>query len=152
MGDNKFQAVIVTANLIEKNKKFLLVQEGHKYAYGLWNFPAGKVEENISLTDNAVKEAKEETGYKVNVKGLVGIYKKTKDKRGRNVIIFLFASAITGGKTRADYPDGEIMNAKWFSIGEIKKMKKDLRDTYMIGAIGDYRKRGLLPKAVNSRK
>ena len=144
MDNKEFRVFIVTANLIEKGGKFLLVQEGHKYAYGLWNFPAGKLEEKISLEDNAVKEAKEETGYRVGVKGLVGVYQKIKDDR--NVIIFLFASSIAGGKMRADYPDDEIMNAKWFSLEDIKKMRKILRDDYMIGAIEFYRKRGVIYK------
>jgi len=135
------KVVVVTSNLIEKNGKFLLVQEGHKYAYGLWNFPAGKLEEPLSLEDNAVKEAKEETGFSVKVKGLVGIYQKVTEER--TVIIFVFASKIIGGKMRDDYPDGEILQAKWFSEGELKKMKKDLRDTYMLNAIGDWKKKSL---------
>src|SRR3989338_4282709 len=101
---------VVTANIIEKGGKILLVQEGHKYAYGLWNFPAGKLEEKISLVDNAIKEAKEESGYDVKVKGLVGIYHNM--SKDRNVVILVFASSVVSGKIRKS-SDGEILQAKW---------------------------------------
>ncbi|HIG97730.1 MAG TPA: NUDIX domain-containing protein [Candidatus Aenigmarchaeota archaeon] len=133
---------VVTANIIEKKGKILLVQEGHKYAYGLWNFPAGKLEEQISLVDNAVKEAKEESGYNVKVKGVVGIYHHmSKDK---NVVVIVFASYMVSGELRKS-SDKEILQAKWFTYDEIKKMKNTLRGSYILTAIGDYKKKGFLP-------
>ncbi|MEK6887507.1 MAG: NUDIX domain-containing protein [Candidatus Aenigmatarchaeota archaeon] len=130
---------VVTANLIEKNKKILLVQEGHKYAYGLWNFPAGKLEEEISLVNNAIKEAKEESGYNVKVKGLIGIYHHmSKDK---NVVAIVFASSIISGSMRKT-SDEEILQANWFTFQEIKKMKDKLRGSYVLTAINDYKKKG----------
>jgi ADP-ribose pyrophosphatase YjhB (NUDIX family) len=133
--------VIVTSNLIEKDDKFLLVQEGHKYAYGLWNFPAGRIEESITLAQNAEKETKEESGYDVKATGFVGIYHQM--AKDRNVIIICFNSVVTGGKIR-DQPDEEILQAKWFTFDEIKNMKKQLRGKYIIDSISDFKKRGSL--------
>ena len=107
----------------------------------MWNFPAGKLEAPVSLERNAIKEAKEETGLNVKVKGLVGVYQKV--KKERTVIIFVFASSIKGGKNRHDYPDGEILQAKWFSENALKKLKKQLRDNYILRAISDYKKKKL---------
>ncbi len=140
------KVVIVTSNLIEKNGKYLLVQEGHKYAYGLWNFPAGGLESPISLEKNAEKEALEEAGYKVSVKGLVGTYQKvvrSKD-HNRTVIVFVFASSIVSGKLRDDYPDSELLQAKWFSEPELRKMKKQLRDKYILQAIRTHKNKKFL--------
>jgi 8-oxo-dGTP pyrophosphatase MutT (NUDIX family) len=53
--------------VIEKDGKFLLVQEGHAGAYGLWNWQQGKVEEGETIEEAAVREAKEETGYEVSI-------------------------------------------------------------------------------------
>ena len=137
---------VVTSNLIEKNGKFLLVQEGHKYAYGLWNFPAGKLEQEIKLIYNAVKEAREETGYNVKVKKLIGIYQKI--QKGRNVVIFVFASSIVGGKLRTNYPDEEILGARWFTYVELKKMKNKLRDGYILSSIERYKKKRILDSRI----
>jgi ADP-ribose pyrophosphatase YjhB (NUDIX family) len=134
--------VVVTASLIEKNGKILLVQEGHEFAYGLWNFPAGKLEEKISLIKNAEKEVEEETGYKSKVKGLVGVYHKA--RKDANVVRIIFASSITGGKIRTN-PDDEIIQAKWMTHKEIKKLGKQLRSEDILMAIKDYKKRGSLP-------
>ena len=138
-GTSNVTLAVVSSNIIEKNEKFLLVQEGHKHAYGLWDFRAGKLEEEITLTENAVKEAKEETGYRVKVQRLVGVYQKIQN--GRNVVIFVFASSIVGGKLRTDYPDDEILGARWFTYEELKKMKDKLRDGYILDFIKLYRKK-----------
>lgn len=133
------KVVIVTSNLIEKDGKFLLVQEGHKYAYGLWNLPAGRLEMPMALRDNAIKEAKEETGLKVKANELVGVYQKI--AKGRTVVFFVFASSVVGGKLRTDYPDGELLRARWFSYDELKRMKNKLRDKYFLKAVDAYRKK-----------
>jgi len=139
---------LVTSNLIERKGKFLLVQEGHQYAYGLWNFPSGKLEDGLTLAENAVKEAREETGYRVKVKGLVGIYQTINGEKGANVVRFLFASSIVGGKMLSKFPPDEIIQAKWFTFKEIKKIKNKLRDKYIITAIDDYKKKGALPLGI----
>ena len=92
----------------------------------------------ISLSDNAVKEAKEETGLKVKVNGLVGIYQKIVNDA--TVVFFVFSSSIIGGKLRTDYTDGEILQAKWFSYEELKRMKNKLRDKYFLKAMDAHRK------------
>ena len=68
---------VVSANVICKDKKYLLVQEKKPSAYGLWNLPAGRVEEGYSLEETAIKEAKEETGFDVRIVRKLGIFQKT---------------------------------------------------------------------------
>src|SRR3990167_7193519 len=121
---------IVTANLIENNGKFLLVQEAKKSVHGLWNFPAGKMEELIELEKNAIKEAKEETGYAVKINGLVGVYQELHKKI--NLIMFVFSSSIKGGKMKV--PKDEILQAKWFTYEQIKKMENRIRNKCLLTA------------------
>ena len=124
---------VVTANIIERDGKYLLIEEGHQHAYGQWNFPAGKLEEQISLEINAIKEAREESGFDVKVKRLVGVYQDMREDV--NVILFAFASDIIGGHIR-DHGDDEILQAKWFTLDEIKKLH--LRGWYIVKAIEDH--------------
>jgi ADP-ribose pyrophosphatase YjhB (NUDIX family) len=137
--------IVVTANLIEQEGKILLVQEAAGPARGKWNFPAGKLEDRLTLQDNAFKEAKEESGYDVNVESLVGIYQ---DIGQDNVILFVFTSKITGGRQR-QWADNEILQTGWFTFDEIKKM--DLRGWYIVRAIEDH-KRGSRTKIEFGRK
>jgi 8-oxo-dGTP diphosphatase len=128
----KMKTIIVTACLIEKNKKFLLVQEKQPRAYKLWNLPAGKLEADINLVENAIKEAREETGYDVEIEKLVSIFEEF-EKNERDVIIFVFKAKITGGKMKI--PKDEILQVRWFTFEEIKKMKKQLRGKYVLASI-----------------
>lgn len=53
---------IVIGGLIEKDDKFLLVQEAKEKCKGKWNIPAVRMEVNESVIDCLKREIKEETG------------------------------------------------------------------------------------------
>jgi 8-oxo-dGTP pyrophosphatase MutT (NUDIX family) len=129
--------LIAVANILEKNNKILLVQEAKRKAKGKWNFPAGRLVEKESLTDCLMRETKEETGLEIKPLYLVGIYQYHLTP-GHNSIIFIFKSKIFGGKLATS---NEILNIKWFSINEIKKLDKNdqLRGPYILKAIRDYK-------------
>ena len=55
---------VIVGGIIEKEGKYLLVQEAKKKCYEKWNFPAGHLDFNESLEQGAIREIKEETGYK----------------------------------------------------------------------------------------
>ena len=69
--------IIVVGGVIEKDGKFLLVQEAKKPFSGQWNLPAGRLEIDESVFDGAKREIEEETGYKVELTGIVQISNKT---------------------------------------------------------------------------
>ena len=60
---------VVVGAIIEKDGKYLLVQEAKKRCYEQWNFPAGRLEVNESLEQAAIREVKEETVRKAFLKG-----------------------------------------------------------------------------------
>jgi len=65
---------IYGTSLIEKDGKILLQQEGNELTYGKWYFPSGRMDEKEFILDCAIRETLEETGYKVKLKNLIGIY------------------------------------------------------------------------------
>jgi ADP-ribose pyrophosphatase YjhB (NUDIX family) len=109
---------IKVAMIIERDNKFLLVQEGHAAAYGLWNWQQGKVEGEEDIENAAIREAKEETGYKTRIKRKLGIienpFPDTKE-------IHVFLGEIVAGDLKIHA--GEIIQAKWFSIEELDEIK-----------------------------
>ena len=119
---SKFLKVYVVAGVvIEKDDKFLLVQEKKPKFYGQWNLPAGRVEEGYSIEETAIKEAKEETGFDVELLEKIAIFH---DKL-EYPVMHAFKTEIIGGEL--NFPKEELLDARWFSLEEIKTMKDKLR-------------------------
>lgn len=114
---------VVAGGILEKNGKFLLVEENQKICKGKWNIPAGGLDENESLIDGAKREIYEETGCKVEITGILEIINQILE--GVNVVCFLFDTKITDENINAD--GEEISNVKWFTYEEILNMKDKLR-------------------------
>jgi len=143
----KEKILIVVANVLEKNDKFLLVKERKrtftgKRLKGAWNLPAGRLEKE-SLIDSLLRETKEETGFDVKPTHLLGIYQYPK-ALGMNAIIFVFSSKILKGKFK---PTKEIEKINWFSLEEIKDLKEkgELRGNYILEAIKNYKRKKKIP-------
>ena len=116
--DNLTYVYLVAGSVIEKDGKFLLVQEKKPSAYGLWNLPAGKAEKQFTLEENAIKEAKEETGFDVEIIREIGVF----HKEGQESVKHAFQAKIIGGAL--DIPEDEIMDARWFSFEEIEELNR----------------------------
>lgn len=124
-------AYIVAGVIIKQNGKYLLVQENDPgtQKHGLWNFPAGKVEFGDSIEKTATKEAKEESGFDVELIRKIYINQEDSNSPTKHA----FEAKIIGGKL--EWPKDEILNAQWFSWQEIQNMKNKLRNIWVIEAI-----------------
>ena len=123
---------VVTGGILEKNGKFLLVEENKKKCRGKWNVPAGGLVENESLIEGAKREIYEETGCKVEITGILEIINMILEEI--NVVCFLFDTKIIGENIKAD--GEEISNVKWFTYEEIMNMKDKLRaDGYFLSTL-----------------
>ena len=121
---------IVCGVVIKKDGKYLLVQEKQPKAYGKWNLPGGRVDAGESLEQAAVREAKEESGYDVVLSGKL----LTIHHAAELPVLNVFKADIVGGELK--FPQDEILDAKWFTYDEIKKMESELRNRdYVIGGI-----------------
>jgi 8-oxo-dGTP pyrophosphatase MutT (NUDIX family) len=72
---------ITVATLVCRQNDFLLVEEWEESALVL-NQPAGHLDENESLEDAAVRETLEETGWRVQLRHITGIYLYTAPRTG----------------------------------------------------------------------
>ena len=123
---------VVTGGILEKNGKFLLVEENKKKCRGKWNVPAGGLVENESLIEGAKREIYEETGCKVEITGILEIINMILEEI--NVVCFLFNTKIIEENIKAD--GEEISNVKWFTYEEITNMKDKLRaDGYFLSTL-----------------
>ena len=62
-----------------------------------WELPGGHVEPDEEPVETAVRETEEETGYRVNIRGLVGVYSWS---GLRNAADAVFLAEIAGGEAR----------------------------------------------------
>ena len=86
--------------LIQRGGTILLARRGHEPRRNAWGIPAGFMEYGEHPEKTAVREALEETGLRVRLTGLFGVYAGRDDPRTRAVLI-LYHARVVGGKLQA---------------------------------------------------
>ena len=143
------QPFIVVGCIVKNGDKFLLVQEA-QVDRGKWNQPAGWLDLGEKITDGARRETEEETGLKVKILGLIGTYTIIK-RRNNNLlhaVKIIFAAKPLTSKIKFD--KNEVLDAKWFTLAEIKAMKNQLRDADIIKEIENYLAGQIYPLEITS--
>jgi len=79
--------------IFDKKDRVLL---SHRRDLDLWNLPGGRVENGELPTEAAIRETREETGLKIKIKDLVGVY----GKPDKDEIVFLFRGKIKSGELK----------------------------------------------------
>ena len=127
---------IIVGGVLEKEGKYLLVQEAQEKCYGKWNLPAGCLESNETLLEAAMREIKEESGLDVKLTGVCQLgNKKLEDDI---FISIVFSTIVLSDNIKFD--SKEILDARWFSYEELLSMRAQLRSEKLIlGAINNLR-------------
>ncbi len=116
---------IITATasvILQHENKIMLVQENKIQSKNLWNLPGGRFEKHESVSDCAIREALEETGYDVELTALLGMYKYVTYKK-YDLIRFVFLAKIISEQKK--YWIHEIKAHRWLSIEEINQLKDE---------------------------
>ncbi len=123
---------VIVGGIIEKEGKYLLVQEAKKKCYEKWNFPAGHLDFNESLEQGAIREIKEETGCDVKLDGVCYVANRILEDDLFLMIVFN-AKLIN---ENIEFDKEEILDVKWFDYDEIvNKMESMLRGNYIRTAV-----------------
>lgn len=115
---------IIVGGVIEKNGKFLLVQEAKENCRGMWSNPAGHLEDNENLLNAAKREILEETGCQVELTGVLQIANRV--LKDDTLLGIIFCAKLL--EENISYNKKEILDVKWFSYEEIISMKKEIRE------------------------
>lgn len=124
------------AAIVEHAGKFLLVEEitdrGNRF-----NQPAGHLEDNETIIEAVVREAREETAYKFHPESLLGIYHWKHKHNDTTYLRFAFIGSVSDHQPDAPLDDG-IIRTVWMDIDEIRSKAQLMRSPQVITCIEDY--------------
>ena len=109
---------VTVATVIERDGHFLLVEERGEDGRLVYNQPAGHLEQGESLIEAAVREALEETGWHIELDGLVNIALYTAPSNGVTYHRTTFFGRALRHEPERTLDDG-IERAVWLSADEI---------------------------------
>ena len=134
----------ITGCLVEKDGKFLIVQESKPGREGLYNLPSGHVDDLETVEQATIREVEEESGYQVELTGFIGIYQSIYPDEKLNVCGPVFLGKVVGGEAR---PSAKHPEVKWMTAEEIAALKEagKIWTKYPPIAVQDYLRRGSYP-------
>jgi 8-oxo-dGTP diphosphatase len=135
---------VITGCVVQDKNRILMVQEGQGLEKELWNFPSGKLENNEKILNAAIREVEEETGYKISISGLLGVYNFISINND-HVIFFCYVGQVDTGILK--YDNNEIINVEWLSLDEITELSDDKLRTHTLirKVISDLKNKPILP-------
>ena len=123
--------VAAYAVIVDDHDRVLLAHwnEGRRAA---WTMPGGGLEAGEDPESAARREVREETGYRVEIDGLLGIHSRVippgrRLKPGADLPLhtlrIVYRARITGGRLRNE-TDGSTDRAEWFALPEVRALQR----------------------------
>ena len=120
--------LIIVGGVVKKDNKYLLVQESKDICRGKWNLTAGKLDPNENIFEGAKREIKEESGFDVELTGIVQIANRV--YTDNEFLAIIFSTNFISGEIK--YNPDELLDVKWFTYDEIINMQDQLRSPDLI--------------------
>ena len=136
MESGEWSPRLTVATIIERDGRFLLVEE---YADGeelVYNQPAGHLDEHETLAAGAIRETLEETAWEVDVSAIVGVYYWTHPK-GHTFVRTCFSGTALYYHPNQPLDDG-IARTVWLTRNEVAALGPKLRSPMVLRCIDDY--------------
>ena len=99
--------LVVSTLPITAEGEVVLIRRGIEPGYGAWAQPGGFLEIDETAHEGAVRETLEETGLRVEPKGIVGVYSRPQAA----VVVVCWEAAVIGGDARTS---AETLEVRYF--------------------------------------
>jgi 8-oxo-dGTP pyrophosphatase MutT (NUDIX family) len=100
----------------------------HRPAYDDWTLPKGKTDPDETAEECALREVREETGYKCELVRQLGCTAYV-DRRGRNKVACYWVMHVLSGRFR---PGGEVDRLLWLPLADAVKRLTYERDRTLL--------------------
>ncbi len=120
--------VVVDILIIEKGKILLVKRAPHLLNGGKFALVGGYVDRDETTIEAAIREAEEETGYRITINKLLRI-KDNPNRKGedRQNISFVYLATVID---KISEPDDESTDVRWFDLHELPSEEEFAFDHY----------------------
>ena len=87
---------VAAGALIEVKGRVVLVRRGIEPRAGYWALPSGFAEYGETIEETAIRECREETGLKIELDDILGVYSVNSDFYGHLVLVLYSAHVVSG--------------------------------------------------------
>ena len=131
---------VTVATVIEDRGRYLLVEERDKFSGEMvFNQPAGHLEPNESLAEAALRETMEETGWRIELSGILGVALYTAPGNGVTYLRTTFVGKPLCQVEGANL-DPDIHATHWLDYEEILSKSDRMRSPLVIASIEQHRR------------
>ncbi len=127
---------VTVAAVIEKNKRFLLVQEEISNEL-VYNQPAGHLEEGEDIISAVKREVNEETAWQFEPEYITSIQLWRKNSKSPTFLRVCFAGEVHSHNSYQKLDEG-IVTTHWLNREQILKNKPKLRSPLVLTSIDSY--------------
>ncbi len=131
------ETIVAGGGIVENEEKKILFQ----FRRGKWDLPKGKIEQNETIEECAVREVEEETGLEnIQIGELVGITHHFYNENGKDIEkeTHWFAMKVTGHPQLIPQFEEDITELRWVDKNQVKdyssksfKNIDEIIDTYL---------------------
>lgn len=135
-----WQPDVTVATVVVRDGRLLMVEE-RAHGQLVFNQPAGHLEPDESLSEAALRETREETGWEVKLTAFIGAYQwkavNPDGSDGRHYLRFAFAAEPLAHDATRVLDEG-IVQALWMTPSELRDQQARHRSPLVWQAVADY--------------
>ncbi|MER7910925.1 NUDIX domain-containing protein [Streptomyces sp. NPDC096068] len=119
-------SVSVAGAVVREDGRLLAIR---RVDNGTWELPGGVLELDETPQEGVVREVLEETGVRVEVERLTGVYKNM----ARGIVALVFRCRPVGGEARVSDEAGAV---EWLTPGEVRERMAEVYAVRLLDAVG----------------
>ncbi|GAB6048287.1 NUDIX hydrolase [Methyloparacoccus murrellii] len=127
---------VTVADLVERDGRWLLVEERDDRGRHVINQPAGHVEAGESLIEALMRETYEETGWRVQPEALVGVYLWSRPDRAASFLRLAITACADRHEADASLDQG-IIRPVWLTRDELAACRDRHRSELVLCCVDD---------------